>query len=316
MKFLEFCRVCKAHPARYVPFDSELDLQFDEETSTMKLGVTPWAAARLEDVDTFFDLMEFYMTVKVFAHGPKVFCPTAEQLRLLGEMTLNVPIGEYVQPFETFVIELPPEFVDTHIIPCDTVPTQRPLFSILHYKDGSILHALYMDAMSSLKAWFHPCDPESEVEDWFSAYDCAPGVDPEEHKLEETVRRCALAYALLLDEVGVRKRGPAQPGQYAALRKTADKNNQHSTKAREQLRVQPMLYELKQDVKLYTTVETAAQLGEPTGRTVTPHHRRGHYRHVACGPGRSERRRTRIPPCFVNKHLFLGSMADAKVRYS
>jgi hypothetical protein len=47
-----------------------------------------------------------------------------------------------------------------------------------------------------------------------------------------------------------------------------------------------------------------------SGKTLSPHHRRGGIRPVACGKGREQRRLHMFPPVIVNKHL-LGSDPSA-----
>lgn len=318
--FASYVKLCKNSDLRlYVELAPKLELYHAE--GNLHIRVHP-SLQNLVASQSFYEVLELYLTARVFSEGPKLFRPTAEQLRLLGEMTLNVPLAEFAMPFPTVVVEFPTEYSATHITrnPEDNrevfpgAETQRPVFSVLHRSGDNFVHSLYTDAMVSLKSWYHLYSGAAEVEDWLTA---EYGVDfaTEEVTLELEARRAVLAYVLLLDEVGVKKRGPLHPGQCAAWRKTADKNNEHSAAARENLRRAPQVYELNQEVELYRTVDSHDQLGEPTGRTVAPHHRRGHYRNVPCGPGRSERRRVRVPPVFVNKHLFLGSMADAKAVY-
>jgi len=53
------------------------------------------------------------------------------------------------------------------------------------------------------------------------------------------------------------------------------------------------------------------ELGEQlsvTSRSVSPHMRRGHFRHVAHGPGRTERKLTFIPPTLVNADKLAGTV--------
>lgn len=316
--FLDYMKRCKGDPRDYAAAAPLIQMHWYAENRTLELRTDN--SLKVEGPRDFFSLLELYITTRVFSGGPKIFRPTAEQLKLLAEMQLNIPFSEYAQPFETMVIELPQDFCDTHVIPnpedCRKYidsPTTRPVLSVLHLERGTLVHSVCTDVFTSMKSWYHP-PATGELEEWMTAVytdDCTP----EEQDMESLVRRCALAYALLLDETGVKKLGPAQPGRYEAWRRTAEKRNEHSASARSQMRVHPIVYELDQKVELYRTVEHEHELGEPTGRTVTPHWRRGHWRMVACGPKHSLRRKVRIPHVFVNRHLFVGSMADAKATY-
>jgi|HubBroStandDraft_2_1064218.scaffolds.fasta_scaffold15098_7 hypothetical protein len=314
MDFMEYVRLCKGDLREYAALRGKVMMGF--EGGKMTLHVDPSVEGRLQNVGGFFEMLEFYLTCEVFGGGPKVFRPTAEQLRLLEQMTLNVPFQDYAQPFETVVVEFPPDFRDMHLF--DSVETNdlvKPLFSVVHHRGGQLLHSVYTSELTTLKAWWKP-HPEHELEVWLDSQYTNGQASDQELDMETRVRRCVLAYCLLLDEVGVRKLGPAKPGQYGAFRKTAEKCNEHSVSARVSMKVHPFVYELDQHVVLHRTVESAAELGEPTGRVLTPHHRRGYYRMQPCGPKNSLRRRVRVPPVFVNKHLFLGSMADARALYT
>lgn len=323
MNFLRYMEACKGDPRVYAQCQDRINMAFDAEKGMLELVVEPKLKELLKGSE-FFELLEFYLTTRVFGGGPKVFKPTSQQLRLLGEMTLNVPFESYVQPFETMVIEYPDDFSETHIVDItDKVcgcTEQRPLFSILHWRDGCLLHSVYMSGMISLKSWWYP-HPTHELEVWLDKQYgdkdlMRMDASDEEVDMETQVRRCALAYALLIDEVGAKKSGPAQPAKVTALRRTIERRPDLADTARATLKCQPMVYELNQQVTLHRTVASHAELGTPTGRTMPPHHRRGFYKMQPHGPANSLRKRVRILPVFVNAHLFLGSMADAKAVYS
>ena len=55
-------------------------------------------------------LFELYAQSKALAEGPKLLCPTAEQCEALEHVDVNVSFDDYVQPFPTFLLELPLDY--------------------------------------------------------------------------------------------------------------------------------------------------------------------------------------------------------------
>ncbi len=108
-----------------------------------------------------------------------------------------------------------------------------------------------------------------------------------------------------MDEVGIKNLGV--------------KNEKHRQKllARGQsVKLIPKYYTLNQEVKLFNVVNNHSQLADGfSGRIMPPHHRKGHYRRQRYGVGNNLTKRIRILPVFVNSHLFLGDMLDAKTTY-
>lgn len=261
------------------------------------------------------DRFELFLMSRVLGEGPKIFRPTAHQLRYLEQMTLNVRIEDFATPFTTTVVELPDDYRDTKVVPHSEVAsaTHRPDFAVLHHdkQHGFLLHSLTFDTVG-VKSWWRTRPDEEEIEEWFSPDEVrrrygVAGIVDEEHRVEHEVRRAVLNYCLLLDEVGTKRVGAATPGEYARLVKWCQKNNRHTARNRQELARQGVVYDLDRQVTLHRTVASADDLpADPTGRVVSPHHRRGHYAMVACGVGRSGRRRVRRPPVFVNMHLLAG----------
>ena len=68
------------------------------------------------------------------------------------------------------------------------------------------------------------------------------------------------------------------------------------------------------DVHVLNVARTVghARSAEPTGKTVAPHVRRGHWRRQRYGEGNAQVRRIRIAPLLVNAHL--GDMAERVYR--
>jgi len=250
--------------------------------------------------------LEIYLQSRVYTQGPKVFRPTAEQMFALERMKLNLTVDDFNSPFETITVELPKAYVEARALPEANVAQ-------LHFeKDKRFFVHNIMYAKHVMKTWWRS-DNTDTLEDWLAEdysnemkFTDVP-VEDRERVAEFMIRRAVLNYCLLLDEVGVKKDGPAVPNQYAQLVKWCAKSNKHTPANKSQLQAQPILYSLKRpEINLVRMVASEKELGESTDRVVSPHSRRGYYRMQACGVGRTDRKRIRIPPCIVNKHLLTG----------
>lgn len=251
--------------------------------------------------------LELYYQMILWGEGPKIFRPTAEQLFALEQMNLNVEVREFHLPFRMIAIELPEAYRVTKKDDTGAIP-----YVSLVYNETSInffAHDL-LYPLTALKAYWRG-KPDEPVEAWlnFDYHNRAPAgtleTSLEEYTTEAQVRRAALNYCLLLDEVGFKDNGPQQPNEYAKLVKWCAKNNQHTARNKRALQSHPRIYGLaKAPTPLIRYVGSAAELpGEQPGWKVKPHCRRGHYRNQ---PTKSGPKRIRIAPVFVNAHLMTG----------
>jgi hypothetical protein len=248
--------------------------------------------------------MDCYAFAQVIGGGPKIFRPTARQLFALENMKLNLTVAEFQMPFPTIVIELPDEYREKRNPEAHCLILHRDPIT-----DMFVHVVMYVD--TAYKSWW-PAQRDQEVEHWLGANDIRVdygdiSVTQDEATQEFIFRRAALNYCLLLDEVGIKKEGPACPSEYAQLVKWCQKKTKHTAKNKVQLQAQPIVYGLeKQPTDLIRIVGSVDQLpAAETGRIVSPHSRRGYYRMQPHGPGSTLRKRIRIPATIVNKHLLL-----------
>lgn len=277
--------------------------------------------------------IEIYTYAQAIKNGPKIFRPTVMQLAMLEEMELNIDIDDYVQPFETVIIELPDDYVKQKeaILPqagklhCgEMLPSSHhPVCAIVHFdkKCDLILTSTIFNTGLSMKLslTFHE---ERNIEKYLNQtdtqFDDSLDVSPEETKVNNAVTRSCLNYCLLLDEIGIKNLGAKNPAHYERMlrRREKCKDQKQMAELSREIKNHPFIYDLNQDIKLYRTVDSHDQLPSvSTGEKKHPHHRRGHYRQQACGPKYSLRKRIRIAPVFVNSQLFCGDLSNTKVVY-
>jgi hypothetical protein len=299
------------------------------EWSVSKLSpVTAEMLAKMGDQTS--NTLEMFLLGEVVANGPKVFEVDQLDMEMLIHTDVNIQMLDYVQPFETVIIQLPEDFrrnrriellqggnlLHGHQLPEKTEPD----FCILHHNKDlyTIVFALVFDTGISIKTGF-TLSSDRIIEDTLKmprgkAFNDSMDTSEGENILVEELMRACLNYCLLVDEVGVKRVGYGNESYANRLQKRIRRNVNRQANQRE-LRLLPVKYTLNQEVKLYRTVSSPGDLPAESGQRVSPHHRRGHYRMQPHGPQSSLRKRIRIPPVFVNATLFLGSMKEAKVTY-
>lgn len=261
----------------------------------------------------FLMRIEAFVTAEVFGNGPKIFRPTAYQLKMLEQMQLTLTCKDFNMPFGTIVVELPKEFSQEKA--CNGV---EPVIAILHHdkKNNLFIHDVFLNTkpFHSLKSWWGGSD-DTELEEWCQSdysrdtrpWDHLP-TSQQEYFAEAQIRRAVLNYCLLLDEVGIKKSGPESPNEHAKLVKWCEKKTIHTTKNKFRLQAQPIVYDLERETQLVRVIsesEHANEIGTHTGRKLIAHARRGYYRMQRYGIANSLSKRVRIPACIVNKHTLI-----------
>lgn len=265
--------------------------------------------------------IDVYVRVKILQTGPKLFRPTEAQCLLGRETDLNLAFEGYAQPYPFMILELPDNYAESKVIEnpkelidysgtekLDPLTNRRkPGVVVVHYDPivKVLITVVKWEDMATNVRYHVFNSMDDNIADFIALGD---------NEVEREIRRVALNYCLLVDEYGAKRVGYDNESYANRLARRADKGR--SRMNAQLLKALPIVYKIDQSVKLLKTVARASDLpGEETGRTTSPHHRRGHYRMQAYGPGRSQRKRIRIPPVFVNSHLFLGSMEKARVTY-
>lgn len=256
--------------------------------------------------------METYLLAQELGPGPKVFRPSVEQCFALEKMKLTIDIADWAMPFPTMIVEYPEEYLKAR--------NPNAVCSVLHYhKEASFfLHCVNNKDGTAYKAW-HPIKEGQEVESWFQGEFKDMGDIPiamDERTAEETFRRVALNYCLLLDEVGCHLIGPNSPNAYSELVRMSHRNKVFKKNNKVNIRTHPMVYAIDREVQLVKVVATEGELppSVDTGRTLSPHCRRGYYRMQRFGVGNSQKKRIRIPATIVNKHLLSGPPPSQEYR--
>jgi hypothetical protein len=266
---------------------------------------------------------------RLLHEGPKFFEFSARDCEAPENFSLDLPVEEYGQPFPTLMIKLPPDYADARVSRIQHFGSVPWAIILHHDREHSVLLVCIRFNEGDVGCHLALDWPGKTVEDvWQEFRDTIQGVMPEQEPLRELVQlsqsliRLSLSACLMMMVYGTTQVGPDKPGYRQRLeryvqvaRRSGDADR--LAHAEFDLQALPIRYRFAQDVRLYREEHAPgrAEGGEPTGRVVSPHWRRGHYRMQACGPGLTQRRRIAVPAVLVNSHLFVGTPAQTSATY-
>lgn len=260
------------------------------------------------------------VTLDAFRYGLKVFSIEKSTLVPLGMMRPNVSFEELHMPFESIVIELPPNSMEMHYaggtmalpVVFAIVTQTSDRIEIVTYGDSKDRMVLNCARICTRNEDGSYAMIEDEIERFVQKAfqeDKSFFTEYMVQKVRSTVQ-VIFNYLLLLGEVGI-----ARKERISDKEKMLIKTNRQKELQEYQIE-KPCYYELKQIVRLYEKkTETEKEEGTNTNRHVKPHWRRGHYRMQKVGPQRMETKRVKILPVLVNAHMFAGDPTDIEVLY-
>jgi hypothetical protein len=233
--------------------------------------------------------IESYATSRMLAEGPKVFAfSDALTCEALENFDLSVSTADYLQPFPTVVIELPPGYTRQRAVPFEA-GIHAPDFVIVRHEPqaGCVLLAMHLTSHQVLTRLLK-LDPAWTLEEtWEKGKRTWGGRDtlgltPEETVLGSALSKLALNVCLMATAYGVKCLGPANPSHHERLKRHAKlarkRGREQQEKAEMEVRMTPVRYAFAQEVTLYRreAVEVREEANGTGGWTVSPHWRRGH----------------------------------------
>lgn len=257
-------------------------------------------------------LLKLFIYSKLLVDGPKVLRPTADQCVALEHVDVNLPFEEYGQPFPALLVELPEAYrrslTDRFDYPC------ARFVSLFHDRPSGYIVAAcengpYRDGRSNVMS---PRPRWGTVEDALR-FCCEP--DDPDYRLSEVAHRVAVNFGLLLTRFGTKVCGPVDPQWHAEQRLWAKRRKGHKAqRARDLLDAALTCIDFEQNVVFYDGANPESATPGENGASKRPHWRRGHFRRVPCGVGRTDRRLVFVRPCFINAEHFSGDRGDTEYR--
>jgi hypothetical protein len=256
------------------------------------------------------ELFALYVQSKALAEGPKLLSPTTEQCVALEHVDVNISFDDYVQPFPTFLLELPQEYrrrlSDRYQFECPEVVVTH------HDARTKYILSFRSSGVPGVPSTHHVMAPRGNTVEEALRISVEAGSDLDQ---SEVIQRVALNFGLLMTYCGVRNLGPADPKSHAThLRNARRRNRGKADRARHLLDAEINLIEFEQDVVVYDRQDAARTDSEGDGSSRRPHWRRGHFRHQFYGHSRAFRKLIFVKPVLVNAHRFQGDPADTEYR--
>lgn len=258
-------------------------------------------------------LIRMYAYSKTLASGPKLLQPTAEQCEALRHVDVNVSLGEYEQPFASFIVELPMEFRKT-MTEAFSWPCARFVVNYHDRRTGYLLS--FCERGPSEPGSFNVISPRPEFATIEHALQYTAEQDGDDLRQGAVLQRIACNFGLLLTRFGVRDHGPPDPNRLAKqTRQGRSGNARKAGKAQALADAAISRIAFQQDVVFFDEIK-GSERSEPTGQKKRTHWRRGHFRRQRHGIGLSERRLVFIRPMLINAEHFHGDLADTEYRIS
>lgn len=246
-------------------------------------------------------LMGTYALSQWLGNGPKVFKLTQAQQDALAQVDLTLPACEFTPPFPAILVQT-------------DVP---PFYGVVVYwhegEAGIISNALTRDSLNDVTTTIYA--DSGNIEDSILRYDddCR-SVSAQCHR----ATRIALNACLALSQFGCHQKYlfPYERSNDFWLANQKTPKGEREAKARQRLAIAPKLLTFAQDVKLHVGADLSHAPGEPTGREVRPHWRRGHWRRVNYGKDLMQLKRVFIRPVLVRADRFVGDVSATSASYS
>ena len=229
------------------------------------------------------------------ADGPKVFRPTLVQCQALEHVEVRLNFEDYAQPYPAILIDLPKS------------DDYAPFTNVICFKsENLIIFSLNTpEHVEDIVTCINRYNGRGTLEESFQRYDgdCDMFQQPASRALRIAANSCL---ALVGHETAT---GYLFPKDVESDRRLAQEQTERGERARERLPLHAMLVAFKREVVLHKT-EGGHPSGDPTGREVGCHWRRGHYAMQPYGPGSSLRKRILRLPVLVREDKFLGDLSD------
>lgn len=240
-----------------------------------------------------------FITSRWLAHGPKVARPPLEMCQALTEIEVRLQMADIAIPFPEIMVELPPDVANPYyavLLGWSDDMLTAWLGSVDHNHD---IHSLIRQR-NDIPGW--------TVEDTLSTFgdDCKHDEVPARRALRVALNACLMLSGSFR---------PALPAEVNRDRRLGREDSERGKKARDRLAMAIQVAEFDQEITFARTERCRAEPGQPTGREMPPHWRRGHWRMQPCGPGWAERKRTLIPAVLVRADLFGGDLSDTSTTY-
>lgn len=262
-----------------------------------------------------YNAIGWYLLSSVFTNGPKVLRFKSDTMEALENYDLNFPVEDYHQPFETVIIDLPDNYSKNRLVMdaksnFHPQTTGTPALAIVGKYNDMIFGVCYIHPIMSGITVMMPMEKGKTMEEcWDKRHN--HDVTDDESITSSRILRASFNACMLATHYGTTPGKVANPSHHARTqdrlhRAMKRKDTDAITNNRTELSCIPLVYEINQETSIYRKETIHNHNPESTGKYVSPHWRRGHWRMQRFGTGLSQTKRIPVPAVFVNSHHLLG----------
>jgi hypothetical protein len=262
------------------------------------------------------ELIETWTLSRILANGPKLFRPTLLQCEAMANVDIEIPLSEYAQAYPVIIFQYPTEFVEAMARKYGVA--RFPSLAVSHHDaaKGFVQVSSVFKEKDAITALLAKRDDNSTIEDILRRR--PEGTDNDaEFEMGETLQRIALNFSLMMTHYRVTHK-PMDPDAWAKHRKMAGSTNERKREQGRKFQLTDVqIVSFEQHIELYEERRERAPRsdGEPTGRQMPPHWRKGHWRMQPHGPQNSLRKRKLMKAVFVRRDRFFGDEGNTTVVY-
>jgi hypothetical protein len=286
-------------------------------------------------------MLYMYALSKALTTGPKVFLPTVEQCRALANVTVDLSVSDYFQPYPVMLYIFPREYIDELCL--EFHQTLRPAAMLSHKLDKGLLVGANFENHTQIMGTF--ISPDKLLEDSLKKKVMnrrgpgtgeeidlvsfrtrqemvAAGMDDDDlsdFDMTERIERLCMNLGLILAEYPVRVQ-PLNPKEYAKQSANLASKSHYRRELGEKFIVSEM-HEIKlvQEIKFhedqYLRKDGTISDGPPTGRLMPAHWRKGHWRRYRMERGWKQDHNVFIKPVRIHKEWDGGDTSGTQVTY-
>ena len=256
-----------------------------------------------------------YAVSRLLAEGVKVYCPTREQFDALANVSVDLELQHYQQPFPVVVVQMPSGVNELGPKAIAVLHDSKlPMFTTVC---DNLVHGRLMGEKRMIHSTFLTSPTRTMESVIFDDRLDRLHVHPENSLMAyRRAERVAVNCCLLLTQYRTRL-DPADPKHAQKLHKLSKSSDEQRRERAKLLQVgEPKVITFEQQVRVHDVQENeGAHRGEPTGLHVKPHWRRGHWRRQRCGAGMQEHKLVFIRPILVRRDLFGGDASNTSAVY-
>lgn len=243
---------------------------------------------------TAVDYFSLHAASVFLGQGPKVFCPSVEQCKALENVEINLSLADYEQPYETLLVVA--DYPPFNSALCH-FRKSIPMLNIVLNSEGR-----QYDITTTIVS------VKKDIEDAVTKYD----PDCRFTDAAMLLMRVAINSCLALVNYGHHSKY-LFPKEIESDQRLAREKTERGERARKRLSLAVQQVSFSQDIRLHSVSSMHESSG--SGREISPHWRRGHWRMQACGASRSNRKRIFIKPMMIKQYLFTGDVANTTAVY-